>query len=62
VLKVAENIKNLQLDTAIAGISINTSPTDHRPMESMQPVQYDGKAETYVPISDVIKAGNDKKL
>lgn len=59
ILKQAESMKDIQLDTIIDGIKINTSPTDHRPFESMQLIQFKGSG--FVPLGSVIKAGNDAK-
>jgi len=52
VMKQAANIKNLTLPTSLPGISINTSPTDFRPIEAMQLQRFDGKQ--WVRFGDVI--------
>jgi branched-chain amino acid transport system substrate-binding protein len=43
VMKQAANLKDLQLNVALPGIKINTSPTDFYPFESMQLARFDGK-------------------
>ncbi len=43
VMKQAANLKDLQLNVALPGVKINTSPTDFRPFESVQLMRFDGK-------------------
>ena len=43
VMKQAANLKDLQLDTLLPGIRINTGPNDFAPLEAMQLVRFDGK-------------------
>jgi branched-chain amino acid transport system substrate-binding protein len=43
VMKQAENIKGLSLDMLLPGIAVNTSPTDHYPVEQMQLARFEGK-------------------
>ncbi len=42
VMRQAANLKNLQLPTLLAGIVINTSPTDFRPIKQMQLQKWNG--------------------
>jgi ABC-type branched-subunit amino acid transport system substrate-binding protein len=42
LLKHATNIQGLKLPMLLPGIEIETSPTDYRPIESMQMQQFDG--------------------
>ncbi|MBF0277653.1 MAG: ABC transporter substrate-binding protein [SAR324 cluster bacterium] len=58
VMKHAANIRNLKLDTLYEGIEVNTSPSDFRPVESMQPTVF--KGESFVPLGEIVKSGNDK--
>ncbi len=44
VMKQAANLKDLQLEMALPGIKINTSPTDFYPFDQMQTMQFDGQA------------------
>jgi ABC-type branched-subunit amino acid transport system substrate-binding protein len=43
ILKQAFSIKDLQLPMLLPGIRINTSPTDHVPVEQMQFMRFNGK-------------------
>jgi branched-chain amino acid transport system substrate-binding protein len=43
VMKEAANLKNLELDMLLPGITINTSPTDFRPIEQMQMERFNGE-------------------
>jgi branched-chain amino acid transport system substrate-binding protein len=43
IRKQAENIKNLKLPLLLPGITLNTSPTDHAPVEQAQLSKFDGK-------------------
>ena len=43
VMKQAANLKNFELNVALPGIKINTSPTDFAPLESVQLEKFDGK-------------------
>lgn len=42
VMRQAENLKNVQLDMLLPGITINTSPADHRPYTSLQLMEFKG--------------------
>ena len=42
LLKQAASIKGLKLPMLLPGIEIETSPTDYRPIESMQMQRFDG--------------------
>jgi branched-chain amino acid transport system substrate-binding protein len=44
ILKQAFSIKDLQLPMLLPGIKIDTSPTDHVPVEQMQFMRFNGKA------------------
>jgi len=43
VMRQAANLKDLELDVALPGIKLNTSPTDFAPIESEQLIRFDGK-------------------
>lgn len=61
IMKQAANIKGLALDALIPGITINTSPTDYSPVESMELIEF--KGENWVPgEGGVIRSGNDVNL
>jgi branched-chain amino acid transport system substrate-binding protein len=44
ILKQAYAIKNLELPMLLPGIKINTSPTDHIPVDQMQFMRFNGKS------------------
>jgi branched-chain amino acid transport system substrate-binding protein len=44
ILKQAFSIKDLQLPMLLPGIKINTSPTDHVPVDQMQFMRFNGKS------------------
>jgi branched-chain amino acid transport system substrate-binding protein len=44
VMKQATNIRSLVIPTLLPGITVNTSPTDYRPVNAMQLEQWDGKS------------------
>jgi branched-chain amino acid transport system substrate-binding protein len=54
VMRQAASLKNFQSPVALPGISINTGPTDFRPIKQMRLVQFDGYA--WQPIGDVIES------
>jgi len=43
IMKQAANLKNLELALLLPGIKINTSPTDHAPIEQEQLAKFDGE-------------------
>ncbi|TNE35535.1 MAG: branched-chain amino acid ABC transporter substrate-binding protein [Alphaproteobacteria bacterium] len=55
IMKQAANL-DMHPDMMLDGVDIKTSPTDFFPIESMQPIKFDG--EKFVPIGDVIKGGS----
>ena len=42
IMRQAENLKDLDVPTLLPGIKVNTSPTDHRPLEQLQLQRWDG--------------------
>ncbi|QOZ51511.1 ABC transporter substrate-binding protein [Bradyrhizobium sp. CCBAU 53338] len=42
VMRQAANLKNVQLDTSIPGITISTSPTNYSPVNSLQLIRFQG--------------------
>ncbi len=51
VMKVAANMKDLELDLLLPGIKINTSPTDFYPIEQQQLIRFKGdRYESFGPI------------
>jgi ABC-type branched-subunit amino acid transport system substrate-binding protein len=43
IMRQAANLHKLSLPLLLPGITINTSPTDFRPVKQMQPMRFDGK-------------------
>lgn len=54
IMKQAASLKDLEIDTLLPGIKINTSATDFRPIEAMQLRRFDGT--TWLPFGPVISA------
>src|SRR5918912_2586753 len=43
IMKQAENLKNVEFPLLLPGIKVNTSPTDHAPIEQEQLAKFDGE-------------------
>jgi branched-chain amino acid transport system substrate-binding protein len=43
ILKQAENLKNVEFPLLLPGVKVNTSPTDHAPIEQEQLAKFDGE-------------------
>ena len=43
LMKQTQSFKDIELPMLLPGIKLNTSPTDHRPLEQMQLQRFDGK-------------------
>ncbi len=56
VMKQAESLHNFEVPVLLPGITINTSPTDHRPIRAMQLARWDGK--TWVRFGNLIEGAN----
>ena len=57
IMKQALGLRDLELPTLLPGIKVNTSPTNHRPIQQMQLEKFDGT--TWVLFGDIISgAGN----
>ena len=52
ILKQAYSIKDLELPMLLPGIKINTSPTDHVPVDQMQFMRFNGKLGAFWRIAD----------
>jgi branched-chain amino acid transport system substrate-binding protein len=51
VLKQAEGLKDFELDLLLPGIKVNTSPTDHYPIQQVRMHRFDGtRWEGFGPI------------
>ncbi len=54
ILKQAENLKNVEFPLLLPGIKVNTSSTDHAPIEQEQLAKFDG--ERWVLFGDLLDA------
>ena len=52
VMRQATSLKNVELPMLLPGMTVNTSPTDYRPLKQMQLVRFDGKR--YVRIGELL--------
>ena len=52
IMKQAANLKDIQLPMILAGIKVNTSPTDFYPIQSVQLSRF--KGETFELFGDII--------
>ncbi len=43
IMHEAANLHNLELPLLLPGITVNTSPTDYRPVKQMQPIRFNGR-------------------
>jgi hypothetical protein len=43
IMRQAENLKNFELPLLLPGIKVNTSPTDHAPIEQEQLAKFNGE-------------------
>ncbi|MCC8979992.1 ABC transporter substrate-binding protein [Bradyrhizobium acaciae] len=58
IIKQAANLKDFESDLLLSGIKVNTSPTDHYPLEQLQLVRFNG--ERYEILGPVIDGGISK--
>jgi branched-chain amino acid transport system substrate-binding protein len=54
IMKQAENLKNVEFPLLLPGIKVNTSPTDHAPIEQEQLAKFDG--ERWVLFGELLEA------
>jgi branched-chain amino acid transport system substrate-binding protein len=54
ILKQAESLKNVEFPLLLPGIKVNTSPTDHAPIEQEQLAKFDG--ERWVLFGEMLEA------
>jgi branched-chain amino acid transport system substrate-binding protein len=54
IMKQAANLKNVEFPMLLPGIKVNTSPTDHAPIEQEQLAKFDG--ERWVLFGDLLEA------
>ena len=59
ILKQAENLKNVEFPLLLPGIKVNTSPTDHAPIEQEQLAKFDG--ERWVLFGELYDAASMRK-
>jgi branched-chain amino acid transport system substrate-binding protein len=53
LMRQVTNLKDFKPDGLLPGITINTSPTDYAPMDSLQMVRFQG--DRWVPFGDIIR-------
>jgi ABC-type branched-subunit amino acid transport system substrate-binding protein/TRAP-type uncharacterized transport system substrate-binding protein len=59
ILRQAESLKGLQVPMLLPGIAINTSPSDHAPIEQMQMIRLsEGKWKRFGPVRSGVDAGS----
>jgi branched-chain amino acid transport system substrate-binding protein len=54
IMKQAESLKNVEFPLLLPGIKVNTSPTDHAPIEQEQLAKFDG--ERWVLFGEMLEA------
>jgi branched-chain amino acid transport system substrate-binding protein len=54
IMKQAQSLKNVEFPLLLPGIKVNTSPTDHAPIEQEQLAKFDG--ERWVLFGDIFDA------
>jgi ABC-type branched-subunit amino acid transport system substrate-binding protein len=54
IMKQAANLKNVEFPLLLPGIKVNTSPTDHAPIEQEQLAKFDG--ERWVLFGELLEA------
>jgi branched-chain amino acid transport system substrate-binding protein len=52
IMREAANLRGLTLPMMLPGVTINTSPTDYRPIKQMRLVRFDGKS--WVPFGELL--------
>jgi len=55
IMKQAANLKNMEFPLLLPGIKVNTSPTDHAPIEQEQLAKFDG--ERWVLFGELYDSG-----
>jgi branched-chain amino acid transport system substrate-binding protein len=55
VMKQAASLKDLEIDTLLPGIAINTSPTDFAPINQLKMMRFKGRK--WEPFGDIISGG-----
>jgi branched-chain amino acid transport system substrate-binding protein len=56
IMAQANNLKNIEVPTLLPGIRVNTSPTNHHPLQQMQLQRWDGQG--YVRFGNIIEGAN----
>jgi branched-chain amino acid transport system substrate-binding protein len=54
ILRQAQNLKNVEFPLLLPGIQVNTSQTDHAPIEQEQLAKFDG--ERWVLFGELLEA------
>lgn len=56
VMRQANNLRDVEVPTLLPGVRVNTSPTNHRPLQQMQLQRWEGQG--YVRFGDIIEGAN----
>ena len=57
IMSVAENMRDVAVPAAMPGLLVNTSPTDHAPLEQFRLARFDGTA--FVPFGPIYDTAED---
>ncbi len=56
IMRQANNLKDLEVPTLLPGVRVNTSPTNHHPLQQIQLQRWDGQG--YVRFGNIIEGAN----
>jgi branched-chain amino acid transport system substrate-binding protein len=56
IMREANNLRNVEVPTLLPGVRVNTSPTNHHPLQQMQLQRWEGQG--YVRFGDIIEGSN----
>ena len=56
IMREANNLRDLEVPTLLPGVRVNTSPTNHHPLQQMQLQRWDGQG--YVRFGNIIEGAN----
>ena len=56
IMAQANNLKNVEVPTLLPGVRVNTSPTNHHPLQQMQLQRWDGQG--YVRFGNIIEGAD----
>jgi branched-chain amino acid transport system substrate-binding protein len=56
IMREANNLRNVEVPTLLPGVRVNTSPTNHHPLQQMQLQRWEGQG--YVRFGNIIEGAN----